>query len=132
MAHMNQVKKAVIQTALKPVLAKYNMKGSLAVRNHSTIVLTLSKGPIDFIAAYTGWGDGERLHEAYQAYWMGVNQYYLDRYVGTAREFLTECLAALKAANWYDKSDISIDYFNVAYHIDITVGRWNKPYILTR
>jgi hypothetical protein len=50
MAYMNQTKKATIASKVKPILAKYGMKGSLSVRNHSTIVLKLTAGPIDFIA----------------------------------------------------------------------------------
>lgn len=42
MAYMNQEKKAKIAALLKPVLAKYGLKGSLAVHNHSTIRLTVS------------------------------------------------------------------------------------------
>ena len=49
MAYMNQERKATIAKALKPVLAKYKVKGSLRVRNHMSIVLTLKSGSIDFI-----------------------------------------------------------------------------------
>ena len=48
MAYMNQEKKAKIAANLKPILAKYGMKGTLRVHHHSTIVLTLQSGPIDF------------------------------------------------------------------------------------
>ena len=49
MAYMNQERKQKITQALKPILAKYKVKGSLSVRNHMTIVLTLKSGAIDFI-----------------------------------------------------------------------------------
>ena len=48
MAYMNQEKKAKIAARIKPILKKYGMKGSLAVRNHSTIVLNLKSGKTDF------------------------------------------------------------------------------------
>ena len=38
MAYMNQERKAKVAAKVKPILAKYGMKGSLSVRNHSTIV----------------------------------------------------------------------------------------------
>jgi hypothetical protein len=41
MAYMNQQKKAIIASKLKPVLKKYGVKGSLKVSNHSTIVLNV-------------------------------------------------------------------------------------------
>jgi hypothetical protein len=29
---------------------------------------------------------------------------------------------------WYDNSDSMIDYFDIAYYVDINVGNWNKEY----
>ena len=52
MAYMNQERKAVIAAALKPILAKYGVKGSLSVRNHMTICLNIKSGKIDFIENY--------------------------------------------------------------------------------
>ena len=52
MAYMSQEKKAKIVAAVKPILKKYGIKGSFAVRNHSTIVLTLKQGKIDFVENY--------------------------------------------------------------------------------
>jgi dipeptide/tripeptide permease len=36
----------------------------------------------------------------------------------------------MKSADWYDKSDAQVDYFNTAYYYDVNVGSWNKPYKL--
>lgn len=131
MAFMDQTKKAVIQAALKPVLAQYGMKGSLSVRSHMTIVLTLTKGPIDFIPAFKSWGPSGQ-HQAYEKYYLPINTYWIDEnYTGTAGQFLKDCMVALRAADWYDKSDASIDFFSTAYYIEIQVGKWSKPYILT-
>jgi hypothetical protein len=52
MAYMNQERKQKIATNLKPILAKFGVKGPLSVRNHSSIVLTLKSGSIDFIENY--------------------------------------------------------------------------------
>ena len=52
MAYMNQEKKAEINKRLAPILKKYGIKGTLSVRNHSTIVLTVKAGKIDFIENY--------------------------------------------------------------------------------
>ena len=49
MAYMSQEKKAKIAPVVKAVLKKYKVKGSLAVRNHSTLVLNIKSGSIDFI-----------------------------------------------------------------------------------
>jgi len=109
MAFMNQERKAKISAAIKPVLSKYGMKGTLSVQHHNSIALNLKSGPIDF---------GK-----------GVNIYWIDEHFdGVARDFLKEAVAAMRAAEWYDRSDIMTDYFDSAYYIHINVGRWNKPY----
>ena len=137
MAYMNQERKAKIAQALKPVLAKYKVKASLSVRNHSTICLTDKSGPIDFI------GNSNRVcgSSHYQTSrgfrpntsgYSDVNPYWFqDHYDGDAKAFLTEAFKALKSAGWYDNSDAMTDYFDTAYYCDINIGKWNKPYVLT-
>ena len=116
MAYMNQEKKAIIASKLKPVLKKYGMKGSLSVRSHLSICLTVKSGTIDF-----GLKD-----KGYQ-----VNTYWIkDHWTGKAQAFLLEALDALKSAGYYNNSDAMTDYFDTAYYMDINIGKWNKPYIL--
>jgi len=132
MAYMNQEKKAKIAALLKPVLAKYGLKGSLAVHNHSTIRLTVKSGKIDFIENYLE--DGKCTDEAFVRKYgtLDVNPYWFqDHFTGDAKAFLTEAFAALKGADYYDESDIQTDYFNTAYFFGLQVGKWSKPYVLT-
>jgi hypothetical protein len=136
MAYVNQDIKSQISKAIKPILAKYGIKGSLSVRNHMSIVLTLQSGKIDFI------GNSNRVCSAsrYQVSngftpntngYTSVNKYwYQDHYDGVAKEFITEAIAALQSAGWYDRTDAMTDYFDIAYYIDINIGKWNKPYIV--
>jgi hypothetical protein len=125
MAYMNQEMKAKIAKNLKPVLKKFDVKGTLSVSNHSTIVLTLKSGKIDFFADY---GDSEDARK----FGIDVNPYWFhEHFTGTSKAFLTEAFRALKSADWYDESDIQTDYFNTAYYFRINVGKWNKPYILS-
>ena len=124
MAYMNQEMKATIAKNLKPVLKKFGVKGTLSVRNHSTIVLTLKSGKIDFFADY---GDREDARK----FGIDVNPYWFhEHFTGKSKQFLTEAFNALKSANWYDESDAQVDYFNTAYYFRINVGKWNKPYIM--
>lgn len=125
MAYMNQEKKAVIAAKLKPVLKKYGVKGTLSVRNHSSIVLNVKSGKIDF---FTDYGDREDARK----FGIQVNPYWFqDHYVGTAKKFLAEAFDALKSAGYYNNSDAMTDYFDTAYYYDINIGKWNKPYELT-
>jgi len=136
---MNQEKKQKIQNALKPVLAKYGMKGTLKVRNHHAITLTLRQGPIDFIGdlaeqrtfGYIGTGfNKDKMREHYE---LQVNQYWIDEhYTGVSLEFLNKVKGAMMSADYYDNSDAQIDYFDTAYYYDINIGSWDKPYNLTK
>jgi hypothetical protein len=114
MAYMNQERKKIIAANLKPVLKKYGVKGTLSVRNHSAIVLTLKSGKIDFGSA----------RDQVNPYW------FQDHYEGVAKKFLTEAFAALKSAGWYNNTRSEIDYFDIAYYVDINIGKWKQPYIV--
>ena len=136
MAYMNQERKAKITKILKPILAKYKVKGSLSVRNHSTIVLTLKSGAIDFIGNSNRvcGNDFYQVQRGFKPTTTGYDQvnpyWFQDHYDGDAKAFLTEAFKALKSADWYDESNAMIDYFNTAYYVDVNIGKWDTPYIV--
>ncbi len=136
MAYMNQERKAKIASLLKPVLNKYGVKGTLAVRNHSTIVLNIKSGAIDFIQNYLETDRTslqyamaeEQYNHVYEKRYLDVNPYhYQNHFSGTAKKFLNEVMAAMNAGN-HDNSDIQTDYFDVGWYVDVNIGQWNKPY----
>jgi hypothetical protein len=124
MAYMNQEKKKVIASKLKPVLKKYGVKGTLSVRNHSSIVLNVKAGKIDFFEDYGDREDAKKFGIQVNPYW------FHDHFEGKSKQFLTEAFDALKSAGYYDNTDASIDYFDTAYYYDINIGNWKKPYVL--
>jgi hypothetical protein len=126
MAFMNQEKKALLAPAIKAILKKYGVKGSLAVDNYSSLVLNIKSGPIDFIKNFNetvpSRGPVDKCIQ--------VNTYWYDeQFTGVAKEFLGEVIAAMKVGNW-NKSQIEVDYFDVGWYVNVNVGRWNKPYVL--
>jgi hypothetical protein len=125
MAYMNQQKKAEIVSKVKPVLKKYGLKGTFSVRNHMTICLTITSGPIDFIKNYQEHtGKQNQIIDA-----LDINPYwYHDHFTGKALDALTEIMEGMHSAGYYDNSDIQSDYFDTAYYIDVNVGTWNRPY----
>lgn len=138
MAYMNQERKAKIAANLKPILKKYGVKGSLRVRNHMAIVLTLKSGKIDFISN-SNRVCGNDFYQVSRGFkpntggYCDVNQFHFqNHYDGDAKEFLTEAFAALKSADYYDRSDAMTDYFDTAYYMDINIGTWQKPYMVTK
>ena len=122
MAYYNQDMKKAIQPSIKAVLAEYGMSGSLSIRNHSTVVLTLTAGPIDF-----GLDNTSDLFPGYAQ----VNVYWIaEHYTGVACEFLKKAYKILMAGN-HNHNDVQTDYFDVGWYVDINIGRWNKPYVVT-
>jgi hypothetical protein len=118
MAYMNQSEKARLAPKIKAVLKKYNMKGSLAVRNYSTLVLNLKQGPLDLVK-------GRDVESGYSQ----INQYWLaDSYQGKELKFLREVVDAMNDGN-HDTSNAQIDYFCVGWYVNVNAGHWNKPYI---
>lgn len=120
MAYMNQERKAKIATALKPILAKYKMKGTLRTRQHA-ITLTLRSGPVDFV---------QDLKDSVM-YGPPIDKNEIrnkTNYKGVSAQFIGEVNDAMQAADYYDNSDAMTDYFDTAYYYVIAVGDWQKPY----
>jgi hypothetical protein len=131
MAYMSQERKKEIAPVVKQVLAKYKLKGSLGVRHHSTLVLNITEGAIDFIKNYNEVNAGrmvygEPIRPAEDS--LSINPYHFDKaYSDTALQAITELHAAMMKGN-HDRSDSMSDYFDVGWYIDINIGQWNKPY----
>lgn len=121
MAYVSQDLKKALAPAIKRVCKKYGVKGTLAVRNHSTLVLNVKSGKIDFMKSY---GPGLATKD------INVNVYhYKSHFDGVALKFLSEVIPLMNKGN-HDNSDIQTDYFDVGWYVDVNIGRWNKPYIL--
>jgi hypothetical protein len=126
MAYMNQEKKAKIAAKLKPILKKFGLKGSLSVHNHSSIVLTIKSGSVDFFTDSGNPEDARKFGIQVNPYW------YKDHFTGKAKEALSEIVPAMYSADYYDNSDAQTDYFDTAYYVHVNVGKWNKPYVFTK
>lgn len=133
MAYMNQERKAAKAPAIKAVCKKYGIKASVAVRHHSTLVLNIKSGEIDFIGNFNQIANNRQTHEWFQPAkgYIDVSPYwYRDHFTGKAVEFLEEVLAAMNEGN-HNRSDLMTDYHDVGWYVDVSVGQWNKPYEFT-
>ena len=135
MAYMSQENKKGKEPTIKAICKTYGIKASLAVDNHSTLVLNVKSGSIDFIGNYN-----KVAKENYRGVWefspatdeIDVNVYhYHNHFNGKAKQFLTDVITAMNVGN-HNNSDLMSDYFDVGWYIDVRIGRWNKPYILTK
>lgn len=121
MAWMNQEKKAKIAEQLKAILPR-PWKWSLRVRHHSTLILTITAGPVDLLAGKIKWHNDEaRDHSSVNPYW------FREHFAGEALEVVTRIMAAMNLNN-HDRSDIQTDYFDVGHYVEVRVGEYGKPY----
>jgi len=117
MAYMSQQHKKELSPQIKNVLKKYNVKATIGVRHHSTLVLNVKSSKLDFLKGK----DCDSL---------SINPYSIDNnHSDECANFLNEVSNAMMTGN-HDKSDLMTDYHNVGWYIDINIGQWNKPYEL--
>ena len=135
MAFMNQAKKRLIADALKKVVPP-NWKYTLAVRHHTTIVMTIRAAPVNFVQL-----EAERLRAE-----LRQGQTYLDpnciaayiseldhgeveclllnayqvspHFPSEISEILAKIVTALNTGN-HDNSDLMTDYFDIGHYITL-------------
>ena len=127
MAFMSQQRKAELAPKIKEICKRYGVKASIAVNNHSTLVLNIKSGKIDF------FNESNTIHSTAREYGcIQVNVYwYHEHFTGEANAFLSEVIPAMNVGN-HNRSDIMSDYFDVGWYVDINIGQWNKPYQLIK
>lgn len=130
MAYMSQEKKARIAAALKKAIPA-DWKWSLAVRHHSTICLTISGAPVDLVANYASHG----MEEPQRSATIGkghvdVNPFWWkDHFSPELADIFAPIFGALNLDN-HDRSDSMSDYHDVGHYVKVSIGRWNKPFVL--
>ena len=133
MAFINQEKKAIIAAELKKVMPK-DWKYTLAVDNHSTLVLTIKSAPFDLVGEFNRVSNqiknANGFTKAYDQTYCQVNTYWLQyHFEGELLAIMEKIKRAMNAGNW-DKSDLMSDYHDVGHYIEINIGRWNKPFVV--
>ncbi len=137
MAYVSQSLKASLAPAIKAICKKYGVKGTLAVRNHSTLCLNIKSGSIDFIGNSNEvcGNDHYQVSRGFTPNKSGydnVNPYhYKNHYSGKALKFLNEVMPLMNKGN-HDNSDLMTDYFDVGWYVDVNIGKWDKPYVLEK
>lgn len=134
MAYMNQERKSQLGAEVKKVLKAHSLKGSLSVRNHSTLVLKIKSGPIDFIKNYNEVMDqrGHDPRDKKASEYLNVNEFWFrEHFTGPSQRVLGELLEAMNKGN-HDRSDIMTDYFDVGWYTEVKIGDYNDHYVITK
>ena len=124
-----------IRNTLKKELPQYKFS---VVRDHtSSVTIALMKGPAfkdyEYFDRYThetkvgNLSDGEH-HQ--------INQFHLESFygkenaeiLGKVSEIAHTAPGLAGGKKYYNNNDIQSDYFDVAYYVSISVGKWNKDY----
>lgn len=138
MAYITQEMKKELAPAIKAVLKKYGVKGTISIRHHSVLSVNIKEGALDFIGAVNKRRKEDAEREGIEFY--DVGGYYQENpYGGCYRgrvsdeptaidKFLDELRAAMRGNLYYNNDDIMTDYFDSAYFMDINIGQYDRPY----
>ena len=131
MAYMSQENKVSIAAELTSVLRGTGVKYSLSVRHHSTLVMKIQRGSIDWLENYNTCGR-TRHHGPFEFQsavgYLSINPYwYHEHFTGEALAMLQRIMPVLNQGN-HDRSDMQSDYFDVGWYVEIKVGDYARPY----
>ena len=118
MAYITAGNTAQIRQALK--LKFPNLKFRVRKNSSQCLEVTIISGDIDFAEQITTNG------------YCPINHYHLYQYAEHEPLF-ADILDVVKYSSdtkWYDNSDVVIDYFDYAFIIKLSVGSYDKPYVL--
>jgi|TARA_R110000787_G_scaffold180438_1_gene292571 hypothetical protein len=138
MAYMSQEHKKKLSPAIKAVLKKYGVKGSIGVRHNSSLVVNIKEGVLDFIGCAQVHNDLYTEREGLPSHkvsgYIQVNPYWSAEWALRAgydviSKFYEELCNAMHGPDYYNNTDAQIDYFDCSHYVDINVGKWNKDYV---
>jgi hypothetical protein len=123
MAFMNQENKARLAVEIAKVMPT-GWKYSLAVKHHSTLVLTIRQANVDLI----GDNISAVRHSQGRPTHINLNEHNLQgEYSGKLLKIFESIRGAMMVGN-HDRSDIQSDYFDVGWYIDINIGAWDSQF----
>lgn len=117
---------------------------SIRKRDHNSIGLALMKAPYSVFETpdiekipsgrfHSKEDDVKYWNQTIEKGHHGVNQYYInDDHMLNAKgkeimNFLKDCTLVYN----FDDSDAQTDYFHTNFYIDLSIGKWDKPFIKT-
>lgn len=124
MAYMSQENKAKLSVEIAKAMPK-GWKWTLAVKHHSTLVLTIRQAPVDLISENLVCASRPEPSSN-----RNLNVYHLNgEYADKLLKIFEGIKAAMMVGN-HDNSDSQSDYFDVGWYIDINIGDGDSPFRL--
>ena len=127
MAYITAEETKQIRNKLKEELPNLKFSVRKGAGSYSVNV-SIVKGDVDF--RDIRWYGRRGIGSVDSNYHIPINQFHLYQYK-EHEELFEKIMNIIKTApdrKWFDHSNSQIDYFSTAYYIDLSVGRWNKPY----
>ncbi len=115
-AYVSKEKMKQVQTELKETFPQY--KFSIRKENFSSINVSILSGPLTLTKDPKGYEQVNRYH---------IREHFEDN--PKAAEFLQQVLDIIDKGN-YNDSDYHSDYHNVGFYVNLSIGQWNKPYVV--
>ena len=120
---------------------KYGVSATVSGSNSIKITVTIRSGVIDFLDNHIETlrhdiTNNQQHIENAKWYtnrgYLPVNRYRVkNSFSGIALIFMNELLDIVETGH-YDNSDPMSEYFDVAWYIEITIGKLSKAYLLTK
>jgi hypothetical protein len=118
MAYISTEKVKEMRNKLKELFpAKKGWKLSVTTQNYSSVNCSILTAPFELRL------DTTRTNES-------VNQYYVKEHYNdnpASKEALLSMLQVLNTNN-YNNSDAQSDYFDVGHYVNLSIGKWDKPF----
>lgn len=127
MAYIKKEEVAAIRAALKAAFPSWKFS---VVRddNYSGVRIAIVESPVDFAACYAGKAEQWYVDELKKGY-ASINEKFIDdSWSGDALVALKKINDIAHSQGWYNRSDPMTDYFDVAYYVWLSIGKYDKPY----
>ncbi len=138
MAYISQETKKELTPAIKAVLKKHGMKGTVSTRYCSELNVNITSGVLDLLGYWNKYKNRSRKlqnlpiinDEDFSISHPIVPPSCEEYYDNKIENFISELLSAMKTSEWSDKTNPYDDYVDISYCVSIKVGRYDKPYLL--
>lgn len=123
-AYVSKEKMKQVQTEIKEAYPEY--KFSIKKKHYSTVDIAILSGPLELITK------NNKKPEDYGYRYEQVNPFWIEEHYKDSpeiSEFLQGVVSIANKGN-HNNSDLMTDYHDVGFYINLSIGDWDKPYVV--